>query len=202
MNGLYTIVETLGDSRLDPVSLAQNYLKGGARILQLREKKASRGQRLQWAKEIASFKDTYDFNFIINDDPEIVAEVGADGVHLGQNDRSIKEARKIIGPAKIIGRSTHSLEEALVAQREEADYIAFGAVFPTSSKPPGHIVVGLEGLREVIRRVSVPVVAIGGINRSNINSVVETGVHSIAMISALTGAPDIVGETTYFVSRL
>lgn len=167
--------------------------------MQLRQKAAPRAARLQWAREIIQLKKEADFTFIINDDPEMVTEVGADGVHLGQNDRSIKEARKIIGPEKIIGRSTHSLEEALVAQREEADYIAFGAVFPTSSKPPGHIVVGLEGLREVIRRVSIPIVAIGGINRSNIGSVLETGVQAVAMISALTQSENVEEETKNFV---
>jgi len=147
------------------------------------------------------FKKQYPFTFIVNDFVEIALEVGADGVHVGQDDLPIEEVRKKVGNKMLIGYSSHSLEEALKAQKRGADYVAFGAIFPTKTKAPGHPVQGLEKLGQVVKKLSIPVVAIGGINKNNFRQVKETGVAAIAMISALTESKNIAAETQFFVSH-
>ena len=174
IRGLYVIV--------DNADLAQKCLQGGARIIQLRQK--NQNQKVE-AFRIADLKKKVDFIFILNDDPHLVLETGADGVHLGQGDMPIIDARKLLGKNKIIGKSTHSVEEALIAQSEPTDYIACGAIFPTAAKGPEHPVIGLEGLRAIRKVVGKPLVAIGGINRSNVSQVIAAGADAIAMISAL-----------------
>jgi len=143
-------------------------------------------------------KSCYDFLWIVNDDLEIACEIGADGVHVGKDDPPIEECRALLGPEKIIGYSSHALEEAVEAERRGADYVAFGAIFPTSTKGPGHPVQGLEKLKEVVRAVKIPIVAIGGINRNTIKDVLATGVASVAMISALTNSINRITEARWF----
>lgn len=191
MRGLYAITDNQKD--------AYEILRGGAPILQLRDK--TRTNFWEKARQIASFKKECPFIFIMNDDLEIAAEL-ADGVHVGRDDPSIEECRKRLGPGKLVGYSAHSIEEAVGAERQGADYVAFGAIFPSPSKGPGHPIQGLEKLREVVAALKIPVVAIGGIDRTNIGQVKESGVSACAMISALTRATSITGETRYFVSRL
>lgn len=194
IRGLYTIAED--------EEIAHQLLKGGARIIQLRDKR--RVRFWEKAKQIASFKKEFSFLFIVNDDVAAAAEFG-DGVHVGADDPSIEECRKILGPSKLIGYSSHSLEEAIEAERRGADYVAFGAIFPSPSKGPGHPVQGIERLKEVVDRLKIPVVAIGGIDRSNVVSVIRTGVDACAMISALTGGrqtSSVAEETGYFANLL
>lgn len=193
------VVDSGQRSNFSTIEFVKKCLEGGAQLVQLRQKGADRKLKRKWAEEITGFKRSYPFTFIINDDPELVLEVNADGVHLGQGDMKVSDARQILGREKIIGKSTHSLDEAIKAEREEIDYIACGAIFPTTSKPKGHPVVGLRGLKEVSQNVRIPVVAIGGINRSNIEDVVKTGVSSVAMISALMGAENIAEEVQYYI---
>lgn len=209
IRGLYTIVDNSSVPHLSHRDLALSFLEGGAKILQLRMKGGVRSpeSRVQSpesrvykvAKEIMRFKSQYEFAFIINDSLDVAKEIGADGYHGGQDDATIEEARQLLGPAKIIGHSTHSLEEALNAERQGADYVAFGAIYPTQAKGPEHPIVGVERLREVVRAVQLPVVAIGGIGRHNIKEVLATGVASVAMISALVRSGDRVEETKFFV---
>jgi thiamine-phosphate pyrophosphorylase len=146
------------------------------------------------ASEVAGFKKNNDFILIINDHADIACQVGADGVHVGTNDMPVTEIRKTFGDEIMIGFSSHSAEEAKKAWEMGADYVAFGAIFPTKTKGPGHPVQGLEKLREVVAAASIPVVAIGGICRENIEGVLKTGVSSVAMISALALANDPVLE--------
>ncbi len=198
VRGLYTIVDRVG--------LARTYLEGGARIVQLRDKRRSESEKalndfLRAARALSELKKTYDFLFIVNDDAEIARDVGADGVHVGKDDPPIATCRKILGPGKIIGYSSHDLEEAVAAERSGADYVAFGAIFPTPTKGPGHPVQGLERLRQVIQAVKIPVVAIGGIGQGNINDVLATGADCVAMISALAKAENRIKEVQWF-SRL
>lgn len=195
VRGLYTIVDRAG--------LARTYLEGGARIVQLRDKRRlesekTRNDFLRAALALADLKKTYDFLFIVNDDAEIARDVGADGVHVGADDPPIAACREILGPKKIVGYSSHALEEAIEAEKSGADYVAFGAIFPTPTKGPGHPVQGLDRLRQVVRSVKIPVVAIGGIGRENIKDVLATGVASVAMISALAKAKDHVAEAQWF----
>ena len=129
--------------------------------------------------------------FIINDHIDIALASCADGVHLGQTDFPIPEARRILGPTRIIGASTHSLEEALKAEKEGASYINVGPVFPTDTKEDAHAPVGPELLGKVLTEVSVPVTTMGGIDSSNIDSVLVQGAERVAVVSAVVGAENV-----------
>ena len=202
ISGLYTIADTLHRPNLTPFDLASQFVRGGAPIVQLRMKGKGRGKILQQAKAIATLKKSHRFTFIVNDNPVVAREVGADGVHLGQDDMGVSEARRLLGPSRLIGVSTHSLSEAVEAEKEGADYIACGAIFPSISKPKDHIVISLPGLKKIVETVRIPVVAIGGINRGNFRNVLETGASAIAMISSLTTPPDIAFEVSYFSQEI
>lgn len=202
IQGLYAIVDSSQAALMPLDELAEKILQGGAKIIQLRMKKSPLDEVLDVAKKIVVLKSKYPFTFIINDHAELVKKLNADGVHLGQEDMKVSEARKIVGPDKIIGKSTHSLKEADNTLNEDVDYIALGAIYPTPAKGPGHPIVGLEMLVQVVEMSPVPVVAIGGINRSNIEKVLETGVAAIAMISGLTQTGDVTGETRFYVDCL
>jgi thiamine-phosphate pyrophosphorylase len=162
-------------------------LRGGVRWVQYRDK--VRPRREIYEEAIRLRKSTQDYNaiFIVNDYTDIAYCVNADGVHLGQNDLPLIEARRIIGKKKIIGISTHNLEQAIEAERDGADYIGFGPVFQTITKDAGEP-KGIDMLREVKTKVKIPVVAIGGINLENIIPVLNTGIDAVAIASAiLTG---------------
>ena len=199
IHGLYAIIDPDLCLGRDPLLIAEACLKGGARILQWRDKEKKYFDSLPKIKEL---KKKYEFIFIINDDPELAEEIQADGVHLGQEDMEVAIARGLLGPDKIIGKSTHSLAQAATAWQEELDYIALGGIYPTHSKPTGHPVVGISCLKEVCIRSTKPVVAIGGINRRNFKEIVKVGVDSVAMISALCGAFNPEEEAKYYSSLL
>ncbi|MBI5298960.1 MAG: thiamine phosphate synthase [Deltaproteobacteria bacterium] len=206
LQGLYTIADNQFRPDKSHVQLAEAFLRGGAKIVQLRMKKDHGLWTMDCgpetiARNIMMLKKKYDFTFIVNDFVDVALEVGADGIHVGANDMPVQEVRRKVGSKMLIGYSSHSLAEALVAEKAGADYVAFGAIFPTKTKGPGHPVQSLEKLRKVVETLKVPVVAIGGIGRKNFNQVLETGVASVAMITALTGAPDIAEVTRYFAKR-
>ena len=148
-------------------SQVEDALRGGATFLQLREKNASKKEIIKEALEIKEICKKYNVPFVIDDDVDIAKEVNADGVHIGQNDASYKYARDILGDNKIIGMTAHNLEEALTAQNSGADYIGVGAVFNTSTKLDT-IPMSRETLMQITSNISIPVVAIGGINENNI----------------------------------
>lgn len=200
IRGLYAIADPTWAGGRTPVELAKAYWEGGCRLIQLRAKSGSQSQMQKWAQKIAALKKSCDFTFIINDHVDVALEVGADGVHVGANDEPVSEIRRRVGKKFLIGYSSHSLEEAVVAEKAGADYAAFGAIFPSKTKGPGHPVQGIARLREVVRAVKIPVVAIGGITRANFAAVRETGVAAIAMITALTEAKDVTKEVRYFLN--
>lgn len=200
--GLYAICDNTPCPGRSHLSLAFQLLCGGARILQLRMKGAEHEQRREVARSLRALKRQFAFCFIINDDVELVREVGADGVHVGADDLSVSGCRRFLGPSRYVGYSAHTLAEALAAAAGGADYVAFGAIFPSPLKGPGHPIQGVRQLKKVVRMVPVPVVAIGGITSANVASVARTGVAAVAMISALTGAPDVIGATWEVVRQL
>ncbi|MBI4124436.1 MAG: thiamine phosphate synthase [Deltaproteobacteria bacterium] len=212
MEGLYTIADNTFRPEISHVELAQAYLKGGAGIVQLRMKRdygprttdygPVHGPILDIAKKIMKLKSRYNLLFIINDYVAIAQEIGADGVHVGADDMSVAKARSLVGDKMLIGYSAHSLEEAVAAEKAGADYVAFGAIFPTKTKGPGHPVQGFEKLRVVVETLRVPVVAIGGINQKNLSSVLETGVSAITMISALTENCDVIASVSEAIQLL
>ena len=200
--GIYALCDTTyqnGDSHL---VLAEKLLKGGVRILQLRMKgEKDEARIIQTTRDILTMKKNYEFTFILNDFVDIALTLGADGIHVGADDATVSDVKKLAGFRVLVGYSAHSLSEALEAEQRGADYVALGAVFPTETKKPGHPVVGLELLRDTVAALQVPVVAIGGINRSNFSQVLDTGAASVAMIGALTQAPDVTREAKYFVGQ-
>ena len=172
-------------------------LRAGLKWVQYRDKEKSR--REIYEEAIRLRKLTKDFNavLIVNDYADIALAVDADGVHLGQDDLPIRETRKIMGSNKIIGISTHSLEQAKEAEKDGADYIGFGPVFHTVTKDVGSP-KGTDMLQEIKRHVQIPVIAIGGINLENIKSVLDTGVDAVAVASAILSG-DIIENTTRFM---
>ncbi len=164
-------------------------LRGGVTILQLREKRASHEELVKTAMRLKPLCRRYGVPLIINDDVEAALEADADGVHVGQEDMAVAEARRILGPEKIIGASAHNREEALEAQRQGADYLGSGAVFGSSTKKDA-TTLSREELTAVCRAVSIPVAAIGGITEENCLELAGTGVSGIAVVSALFAAAD------------
>ena len=138
----------------------------------------------------------------MNDYWDVAISVGADGVHVGKNDVPVSQIRQKWKDRLIIGYSSHSFKEACQAQSEGADYVALGAIFPTVTKGPGHPILGIEELRKVTQALDIPVVAIGGIKRENVNQVIKAGASAAAMITALTKTEDIIAETSWFVEEL
>ena len=164
-------------------------LRGGVTILQLREKQAPHEELVKTAMRLKPHCRRYGVPLIINDDVEAALEADADGVHVGQEDMAVAEARRILGPEKIIGASAHNREEALEAQRQGADYLGSGAVFGSSTKKDA-TTLSREELTAVCRAVSIPVAAIGGITEENCLELAGTGVSGIAVVSALFAAAD------------
>lgn len=168
-------------------------LAGGATLVQLREKDISEDDFLTEAKEMVGLCHSYGVPLIINDNVDIAMKSGADGVHVGQDDMSAAEVRKLIGPDMILGVTAKTVDQALRAQADGADYIGSGAVFGTSTKPNAKP-MSADTLRSITRSVDIPVVAIGGINRNNACELNDTGISGIAAVSGIFAAEDISGE--------
>ncbi|WP_096184209.1 thiamine phosphate synthase [Effusibacillus lacus] len=164
---------------------------GGADCIQLREKDVSSRELLEMAVLLRKLTKETGTTFIVNDRVDIAQAVGADGVHLGQQDLPIAVAREILGPDKIIGISTHDSKEAIEAERSGANYIGLGPVHPTPTKSDAEPAIGLQGIREVCRHVSIPVVAIGGIKQKDVEDIIRSGASGVAVISAVIGADDV-----------
>ncbi len=184
VEGVYLVTDG-GDALVERVRRA---LRGGVSVLQYRAKDKERAICLQEGAELKQLCRSFGVPFIINDDMHLALELDADGVHLGQDDGSIAEARQLLGSDRIIGKSTHNLEEALQAEREGADYIGFGAMYPTGSKNVTHI-AGTAGLAEIRDRIRIPIVAIGGITTSNACRVIDAGADAVAVISSVLSSP-------------
>jgi len=207
VQGLYAIADSAWNPCGSLEELVRRYVTGGARIVQLRMKNAA-AAGATWdddcftaARAIMVLKRETPFTFIINDYVDVAAEVHADGVHVGAGDMPVDEVKRRIRPDMFVGYSSHALDEARAAEARGADYVAFGAIYPTPTKGAGHPVQGLEKLREVVAALHVPVVAIGGITRANIDEVKATGVASVAMISALCNAENIAEEVQWFENK-
>ncbi|MDT8316361.1 MAG: thiamine phosphate synthase [bacterium] len=188
IKGLYAIVDA---SFPDPVKIAGELMEGGAQIIQLRAKDLPAGKFLRLGREIMAETRKHGALFIINDRTDVAVLTGADGVHLGQDDMPIEEARKIMGEDKLIGISTHNKAEGLAAVKAGADYIGFGPIFKTGTKKDAGVAKGIEGLKALRREISIPIIGIGGVNKGNIKSVFDAGADAAAVISALAEASDI-----------
>ena len=165
-------------------------LEGGATMLQIREKTLSDAEFEQEALELQKICRDFNVPFIVNDNVALAARIGADGVHVGQDDMNVEEARRLIGKDKILGVSAQTVEEAVLAEKQGADYLGVGAVFPTGSKFDA-IEVPHETLKEICRAVKIPVVAIGGITKDNLEELKGSGIAGISVISAIFAKKNI-----------
>ena len=172
-------------------------LVAGARWIQYRDKERSRREIYQESIKLRSITKTFHAVFIVNDHPDITLAVDADGVHLGQDDLPLREARKIMGKDKLIGISTHNVKQAMDAEKEGADYIGFGPIFHTFTKNAG-TPKGIDMLHQIKKQIRIPIVAIGGINLENIRSVLEAGADAVAVASAILSG-DIEDNTRRFL---
>ena len=189
-----TDVQLSGRSHPEQVDLLS---RGGASLIQLREKRMPALEFYEQAKAAVDVAGRNRVQLIINDRVDVAIAVGADGVHLGQDDLPPDAARKLLGPAAILGYSTHNIDQALEAVRFPIDYLAIGPIFQTNTKSDTAPVLGLDGLRAVRRAIGdFPLVAIGGITHLNARDAVDAGADSVAVISALLSDPTRILEMT------
>jgi len=189
-----TDVRLSGRSHAEQVALLS---QGGATFVQLREKQLAPLEFYQQAKEAVEIAKQRGVWLSVNDRVDLAEAVGADGVHLGQDDLPPEAARRLLGPDAVIGYSTHNVEQALAASKLPISYLAIGPIFQTTSKTDTSPVLGLDGLRAVRRAIgALPLVAIGGITHANARSVIEAGADSVAVISALMADPARIAEAT------
>jgi thiamine-phosphate pyrophosphorylase len=182
----------------DPVQLAQALIMGGARLIQFRNKNAGARALLGQVESVLALAPA-DVRIIVNDRVDVGLITGAAGAHLGQTDLAPAAARAILGSGRIIGFSTHNLNQALEADKFPVDYIAVGPIFPTSTKQNPDPVVGLEGLVMIAKAVHKPIVAIGGIKLENAADVLNAGASSIAVIRDLLDCADVQARTRSWI---
>jgi thiamine-phosphate pyrophosphorylase len=169
---------------------ALSLAEAGVRLLQYRNKSAPARRYLDSSRELAEMLRPRGVSFFVNDRPDVAALAGATGVHVGQEDLDVEQARRVLGQDKLVGVSTHNLEQFERAATSSADYIAVGPIYDTSTKANPDPVVGLDLLRRVRRLSDKPVVAIGGITLEQAAAVIEAGADSVAVISGILSAPD------------
>ena len=190
---LYAVTDRAWVGRQTLPEQVEAALKGGATCVQLREKELDRAAFLEEARTLAALCRRYGVPLIINDNVEVALASGADGVHVGQDDLTVEQVRRLAGDRLIVGVSAHTVEQALAAQAGGADYLGVGAVFATATKSDAHV-LPRETLAEICRAVDIPVVAIGGIGEDNLLQLAGTGVDGAALVSAIFSAPDIEGQ--------
>lgn len=196
---LYVVTDRswLGNNTLE--QQVEDILKAGATFLQLREKNLDFHRFVAEANIIKQVTDRYQIPFVINDAVEVALAVDADGVHVGQSDLEAGEVRRRIGADKILGVSAQTVEQAVLAEQSGADYIGVGAVFGTATKLDANS-VNMDTVRQICDAVSIPVVAIGGINEQNLLQLRGSGVNGVAVISAIFAAPDVSKATQKLLS--
>jgi thiamine-phosphate pyrophosphorylase len=188
---LYGIIDLGYVEKADATRIVEAMIKGGVDLIQLRGKDQSIKELVEVAAELHELTARLFTPLIMNDHAEIARRVPVEGVHVGQDDDSIEVARRKAGRHILVGKSTHSLKQALAAQREGADYIGFGPIFATPTKPD-YVPIGLSNIKQVHAEVSLPIFSIGGIKIDNLEQVIGAGAHRVAIVSGLLKAPNIV----------
>lgn len=188
---LYAITDRALLGKTSEVEAARQCYEGGADVVQLRMKDTDGGEMLEIAKKIQEIAQEYCKFFIVNDRVDVAVLAGADGVHLGQSDIPVSEARRLCGDDMILGVSVSTVEEAKKAVEDGADYLGVGPVFTTKTKPDAGEALGLDAIYDISRAVDVPVVGIGGINKGNALDVMHAGADGVAVVSAIMAKPDI-----------
>ena len=186
----------------DHAAIAEAALAGGADMIQLRDKTGSLRDLLPQARAIQALCRSRGALFIVNDRVDLALAADADGAHVGQEDLPAASTRRLLGPGRLMGVSTHSLAQAEAARQAGADYIGFGPMFTTGTKETGYTPRGLDALRGIRRAVSLPILAIGGIGLENVSLVIEAGATAPAVISAVVVAPDVAAAAAAFREKV
>jgi thiamine-phosphate pyrophosphorylase len=198
---LYVILDRAAARARELEAILDGALAGGCRMIQLREKEWPSGRLLSLAERLRERCRRAGATFIVNDRVDLAVAVGADGVHLGQDDLPPRVARLLLRPGMILGRSTHSLAQAREARDDGAGYIAVGAMFPTTTKPDFQL-VGPELVRTIRPETTLPLIGIGGITPDNAGAVIRAGADGVAVISAVCGAADPAAATHRFLAAI
>ncbi len=203
ISGLYVVIDPDACRGRNVLDVAKQALQGGASMLQWRDKRREKGAQLAEVRALRELCTEHGALLIVNDHADLALAVGADGVHVGQGDLPVEAVRRVVPAGFIVGASTNNIAEALEAEAAGASYIAIGSIYPTSSKEPERTrAASPERLGEVKAAVSVPVIAIGGIDASNIEEVMRAGADAVAVISAVCGADDPQAAARELVERL
>lgn len=192
---LYLITDRMQTAGRSLPAVVADALRGGLRAVQLREKDLTAGQLFELAWELRRITREFGARLLINDRIDVALAVAADGVHLGKAGLPVVEARRILGSARLIGYSAHSVDEAVRAQRDGADFVTLGPVYHTPSKALYGQPLGLHALTEAAGVVTIPVFALGGVKQSSVAEVLSAGAQGVALISAIMAAPDPTLET-------
>ena len=198
---LYVILDRTASHGRDLREILDGVIAGGGRLVQFREKEWPLRRCLPLLEDLRRRTRQAGIGLAVNDRLDLALAVEADGLHLGQDDLPASVARRLLPPSMFLGVSTHTGEQARQAEREGADYVAVGSIFPTATKPEFQL-VGLDLLREVRGQIRAPLVAIGGITVDNAAQVVEAGADGVAVISAVCGAPDPAEATRRLLERI
>jgi thiamine-phosphate pyrophosphorylase len=188
MRGFYFITDSRF-SRYGILSDVRSALRAGVKVVQYREKNKSSREMFEEALKLRSI--CRKITFLVNDRVDIALAVGADGVHLGQDDMPLTIARKILGKKMLIGFTVHNLKEALLAQKQGADYLGVSPIFPTGTKSDAGKPIGIAALKAIRKRVRIPIVALGGINLKNAKSVIDAGADQLCAISAVAAGKNV-----------
>jgi thiamine-phosphate diphosphorylase len=204
VRGLYVIIDPQVTAGRPPEAIAEAALRGGAKVLQLRDKLREKGETLVLARSLKELCAERGAMLIINDHADLAAIVDADGLHVGQGDLPVAEARKVLQQRQVIGRSNHSREEMEDSLSQGADHLAFGAIYATSTKVTADTSrpVGPEGLQVARQMTDLPLVAIGGINEGNIEAVVRAGADAVCVTAAVGLADDPEDAARRLVQRI
>jgi len=198
---LYLVTDRNVLRNRDLIQSVEAAIQGGATIVQLREKNCSSLDFYNLAVKLKEVTSKYDVPLIINDRLDIALAVKADGLHIGQEDLPLTVVKEIVGDDMIIGVSTNTLEEALLAEKQGADYVGIGAVYPTDTKLDADYVT-LDDLRLIRKAISIPIVGIGGINEENVVEIMGTDIDGVAIVSAILGKQDIKHATKEMLQKM
>ena len=202
VRGLYVIIDPQATGGRSPLEIAAAAVRGGARTLQLRDKLGDRGDILPVAMALQQLCQANDALLVINDHVDLAAVVGSGGVHLGQTDMPVAQAREVLAPQQVLGRSNHEIEELVQSQEMGADHVAFGPIYQTGTKSVGRPPQGMEQLRRAREVTRVPLVAIGGIDAENVAPVVDAGADAICVTAAVGAAPDTEAAASRLVEAI
>ncbi len=198
---LYGIVDLGYVTAANVERMTEHLCLGGVDVLQLRAKKMTKKEVEHLARLILPITRDYAVPLVINDHLDIAAIMGTEGVHVGQDDDAVANARAAVGPACFVGKSTHSLAQAVAAEAEGADYIGFGPLYATGTKPD-YVPIGLHDITEVHHRVTLPIFCIGGVNAGRLDEIITAGAQRVVVVSAFLLAADVSGEVRALKQRL